>query len=167
MNKNLKEQTTQKKKMDERTKKLQSLKKQELVELCKEQNINCYGTKLDMIQRLLSCEKGGVISKIKHEIKPIIIKKISGRYIHEPTGLVFDEEERVVIGKLTPTGMIDLDYKDIQTCLLYKFRYILPENLTTNIQVVDKLEDERLKERLHSIETTTNQNDDDDDEDEL
>lgn len=116
-------------------KKLQALTKHDLIEKCKEQNINCYGTKFDMIQRLLASEKNGVINEIKHSIPPIIIEKdpTTGKHIHVQTSLIFDPQEKRVVAKKGQDGSIHpLQYDDIKQCLKYKFRYLLPENLAVD-----------------------------------
>ena len=150
------------------TKKLQSLSKSKLIELCKEQNINAYGTKYDMIQRLLSSQKKGIIQELKHHIPMIYIRKDNdGHYVHEETELIFDPTEKKVIGKKNDGKIMSLTYNDIQMCLKYKFKYHLPQNLHDHIYIhSDNTQDNYFKNRLNQIENEidTFNNDDDDDE---
>lgn len=144
--------------------KLQSLTKQDLIEKCKEQNINCYGTKFDMVQRLLASEKNGVVNDIKHSIPSIIIEKDpqTGKHIHVQSSLVFDAKEKRVVAKKSPDGALrPLQYEDIKQCLKYKFRYVLPENLaledscpSSSLAKEENLvsRDEVLEKRLKEIE---------------
>ena len=156
-------------------KKLQSLTKHDLIEKCKEQNINCYGTKFDMIQRLLASEKNGVINEIKHSIPPIIIEKdpTTGKHIHVRTSLIFDPQEKRVVAKKGEDGSIrPLQYEDIKQCLKYKFRYLLPENLAVDDHEKISGEngkksssemasrDEVLEKRLKEIEEETSSTND-------
>lgn len=170
-------------------KKLQALTKQELMEMCRERNMNCYGTKFDMVQRLLSSEKKGILQEIKHSIPAIRLYKdtASNVFVHPETGLVFDPNERKVVGRRDDGKIVGLTYKDIQTCLRYKFRYVLPTNLAESQfpkTTLDKSgddsgrssvtlnEDDRLKERLADIERgvtdakSPSSHDQDDDEEE-
>lgn len=150
-------------------KKLQSLTKQELMEMCRERNMNCYGTKFDMVQRLLSSDKTGILKEIKHSIPAIRLYKddASEMYVHRESGLVVDPLEKRVVGRRDAHGnLVGLSYKDIQTCLRYKFRYVLPSNLTetkmsfpsstSNELSSDSTdgssrEDERFEQRLEEI----------------
>lgn len=116
-------------------KKLQSLTKNDLIEKCKELNLNCYGTKFDMVQRIMGSQKTGVITDIKHSIPPIKIEKDpeTGSYIHSATSLVFDPLDKRVIARKEKDGKLrSLRYEDIKICLKYKFRYLLPENLAAD-----------------------------------
>lgn len=168
-------------------KKLQTLTKQELIEKCRERNVNCYGTKFDMVQRLLSSDKEGVVQKIKHEIPPIRLEKDAetGLYLHKSTSFLFDPTERKVVGRRGVVGegekILPLRYKDIQVCLRYKFRYVLPTNLAEKPTVdhppssreeegnSSTKEDDRLKRRLEEIQSGVEQHlpeDEDEDEEE-
>lgn len=150
--------------------------KPELIERCKELNLPLYGTKFDMIQRILASQKPGILSNIRHAIPPIVIRRDSKHnvYLHEPSRLVFDPDEKQVVGRLNDQGIVQpLQYRDIQQCLLYKFKYTLPENLAlTQDQTPQKNTetsvDDRLQERLQHILDEThepNNNDDDTDDD--
>ena len=151
-------------------KKLQSLSKADLIKLCQEKNINAYGTKFEMVQRIVSSEKKGIIQEIKHHIPMIYITKDAmGDYVHEDTRLVFDPKNKRVIAKKSSDGkMLPLSYNDIQLCLKYKFKYDLPENLTDNFATNESKEnyDHSLKKRLDEIEKEIGNDDDDEEEEE-
>jgi len=142
------------------------LSKKDLIEKCKEKNVNSYGTKFELIQRLLVKDKNGVIQEIKHAIPPIYIQKKNDMYIHEDTQFVFDITEKKVIGKWYDNNIHLLSYDDIQLCLKYKFKYELPENLSFSMSKKNQTDDVFLK-RLHEIQNNNdNDNDDDDHDDE-
>jgi hypothetical protein len=151
-------------------KKLQTLSKADLIKMCQEKNINAYGTKFEMVQRIVSSEKKGIIQEIKHHIPMIYITKDdSGNYVHEDTRLVFDPKEKRVIFKKSSEGqMLPLSYHDIQLCLKYKFKYKLPENLTDNLTIHESKQDldESFKKRLEEIEKEIVVDDDDEEEEE-
>jgi hypothetical protein len=140
------------------------LSKKDLIEKCKEKNVNSYGTKFELIQRLLVKDKNGVIQEIKHTIPPIYIQKKNDMYIHEDTQFVFDITDKKVIGKWNDNKIHLLSYDDIQLCLKYKFKYELPENLSFSISKKNQTDDVFLK-RLHEIQNEK-ENDDDNDNDE-
>jgi len=161
-------------------KKLQSLTKNDLIEKCKVMNLNTFGTKFDMVQRIMASEKTGVLNDIKHSIPPITVHKDSatGKYIHTQTSFVFDPQEKRVIAKMERDGTLrDLQYEDIKVCMKYKFRYTLPENLAIDTKMSGRPttlkdsvhKDELLERRLQEIEEETSaliDHDDDDDDDE-
>jgi hypothetical protein len=74
-----------------------------------------------------------------------------GNEEHFESGLVFNKETKMVIGKQNPNGKLDsLTDKDIETCKKYKFLYKLPENLSVdkglqNVKV-DELDEEDEEE---------------------
>jgi hypothetical protein len=137
-------------------KKLLTLTKADLIKLCKEKNINAYGTKFEMAQRIISSEKKGVIQEIKHHIPMIYITKDeAGDHIHEETRLIFDPIEKRVVAKKSFDGKkLPLSYHDVQICLKYKFKYLIPENLTDNLSYNESKEeiDNTLRKRLDEIE---------------
>lgn len=165
------------------TKKLQSLSKNDLIEKCKELNINCYGTKFDMTQRILASQKKGIITEIKHSIPPIIVEidEDTGKFIHRPTRLIFDPEEKRVVARKDMKGNVQpLQYSDVKLCMKYKFRYLIPENLacddnstsqnenmgSKSSNDIEKQHDLILQKRLQEIneQTSTNHHVDDDDD---
>lgn len=74
-----------------------------------------------------------------------------GNEEHFESGLVFNKETKMVIGKQNQNGKLDsLTDKDIETCKKYKFLYKLPENLSVdkglqNVKV-DELDEEDEEE---------------------
>ena len=74
-----------------------------------------------------------------------------GNEEHFESGLVFNKETKMVIGKQNPNGKVEsLTDKDIETCKKYKFLYKLPENLSVdkglqNVKV-DELDEEDEEE---------------------
>lgn len=137
-------------------KKLQTLTKADLIKLCQEKNINAYGTKFEMAQRIVSSDKKGIIQEIKHHIPMIYIRKDEmGDYVHEDTRLIFDSKEKKVVARKSFDGnILPLSYEDVQLCLKYKFKYDLPENFADNMSVNESKEsiDKTLSKRLEEIE---------------
>lgn len=134
--------------------KYKNLKKKELVDKCKEKGLNTYGTKIELINRILSTERNDIINIIKHSIPPIYIKKYNDTlYIHQDTGLLLDMEDKIVIGRLRDNNIQSLVLTDIELCKKYKFRYKLPNNLSDiNTQKFTPDVDYLLKQRLIQIE---------------
>lgn len=140
---------------------LQSLKKDELVALCKSKNLRYSGTKQELIQRLepkssilpskttfqkkkklfedkeLSID---VIKSLIAELNPIVIRKNkNGRFEDRKHHLIFDEVTKKVIGKEDENGnLIQLEENDIIVCKKLGYDYELPENL-------DKYEKKHIK----------------------
>lgn len=135
---------------------LKNLKKQELIDRCKQKGLNTYGTKIELINRLLSKKSDNIISTIKHSIPPIIIKKYGNEYIHDETGLIFDIDEKIVIGK---KGSEKLSIADIELCKKYKFRYKLPDNLLETQKITPGVDD-LLYQRLLQIGSGEGNDDD-------
>ena len=173
--KQLKSIVTEEKTMS--AKKLQSLTKNDLIEKCKVLNLNTFGTKFDMVQRIMASEKTGVLNDIKHSIPPITVHMdpATGKYIHTQTSFVFDPQEKRVIAKMEKDGTLrDLQYEDIKVCMKYKFRYTLPENLAIETKVSSRHstvkdtvhKDELLERRLQEIQEETSTSVDDDEEEE-
>lgn len=72
-----------------------------------------------------------------------------GNYEHADSHLVFDKDDRVVIGKQSPDGtVLDIGDEDIETCKFYKFEYRLPENLDKNKKNSDDVVIEEMEEEL-------------------
>lgn len=150
-----------------------TLTKAELVERCKDANVPPFGTKSDMVQRIIAAQKPGVVSAIRHSIPPITIEKHapSDAYVHHDTQLVFDPQEKHVVGRLENDRVRPLRCEDVHLCLKYKFRYVLPENLgASSANATMTTLDQRLERRLQEISDQTQQeeqrNDDDVDDEE-
>jgi len=97
-----------------------------------------------------------VLSSITEKVGTVEIRKNKfGNYEHFETGLVFNNESKNAIGRQNnSTGKIDsLTPKDIELCKKFKFKYIIPENLSTDkglnsvkVEDVDDEEEEELDE---------------------
>ena len=120
-----------------------------IVKMCEEFDIDTKGkTKSKLIELLTKYDS----SKLKNEYKVVISKNQFGNYVHEPSQLVFNRSDKVVIGKQLPGGeIIQLTLEDIDICNKHKFEYQLPDNL--NASIID--------------EDDCNQADEKDDEDDL
>lgn len=149
---------------------LTKMSKGELVELCKTKNYPISGTKEQLIERLSgksepvkpkakasktskkTPEKPEVINRvIKQHVSNIGIKRNKyNRYEHMETKLLFDEATQKVYGKQNyQTGEIDrLSSEDIETCQLYKFPFVMPENLDQSNQntTIDDDEEETVND---------------------
>lgn len=100
----------------------------ELVRLCKEQNLSYSGTKHDMAVRLM----GGLHQDepVQNHVRKIIIHK-NKNGLWEFAGLIFDDHTKNVMGRLDEDGITILPLRrcDIEKCRQYKFRYNMPEVL--------------------------------------
>ena len=69
--------------------------------------------------------KTPVIKKLTANIPNILIRRNKfNNYEHPESGLVFDNQEKIVIGKQNDDGNIDdLTEEDIDKCNAFKFRY--------------------------------------------
>lgn len=84
-----------------------------------------------------------VLKKIQQNIQTIYIRRNKyGNYEHEPTGLVFDKDEKVVYGIQRGPDVFDLSEAEIELCKKYKFTPRIPENLDkykeNKIQKIDE-----------------------------
>jgi hypothetical protein len=154
---------------EKKPKKLQTLSKNELVLMCQEKNLSTRGTKFDMVQRLTALEKPGILAVIHNALPTLVIHRKNGRLVHDVTQLVLDNEiNRRVIGRLDGNDVRPLQYEDIQTCLLYKFKYVLPENLssslTTSSSDMKKDKRETVYRRLVDIQSGMHTSDADHDD---
>lgn len=154
--------------------------KPELSSLCKMKGLKCTGVKDELIARLLgketskketskkevkpkdsrgSSEVSDVIKKLTAKIPVIAIRRNThGNLEHPSTGLVFDKNGKICIGKQKDDGKIeDLTDDDIQVCHQYKFEFKIPDNLDKN-----NLGDVKIKELEESdIEIEKNESEDD------
>jgi hypothetical protein len=148
-----------------------------LMAYCKSKGLKQSGKKEEIIQRVLdSLKTTGSTSTIASAAKassskskasapvPSVLASVAeksgtleirrnkfGNEEHFESGLVFNKETKMVIGKQNPNGKLEsLTDKDIETCKKYKFLYKLPENLSVdkglqNIKV-DELDEEDEEE---------------------
>jgi len=148
-----------------------------LMAYCKSKGLKQSGKKEEIIQRVLDSLKttgsttssaakasaSGSKSKTSASVAPVLAsvaeksgtleirKNKFGNEEHFESGLVFNKETKMVIGKQNPNGKLEsLTDKDIETCKKYKFLYKLPENLSVdkglqNVKV-DELDEEDEEE---------------------
>lgn len=147
-----------------------------LMAYCKSKGLKQSGKKEEIIQRVLDSLKttgsttsaakasaSGSKSKVSASVAPVLAsvteksgtleirKNKFGNEEHFESGLVFNKETKMVIGKQNPNGKLEsLTDKDIETCKKYKFLYKLPENLSVdkglqNVKV-DELDEEDEEE---------------------
>jgi hypothetical protein len=139
-----------------------SMKKNELVQICKELGINDKGNKKDLIKRVLNKKEKGdnIVEKLDMSLNSIMIKKNKfGNFVHTSTSFVFNKETKSVIGKEDEDGnIIQLDRNDINICNKYKFKYTIPDDLNANKdnneneEIVDEISDEEISDEEISDE---------------
>ena len=117
-------------------------------------------------------EKGGsllkmgitktAVKKTAVAVQPPVVKKLLanapvhklarnkfGNFEHTETKLVFDREDKVVIGRQDPSGTIlELTDEDIEICKQFKFNYKLPENLDIQKKGLKHVKVEEVDEEL-------------------
>lgn len=138
---------------------LLKMTKTELVELCKSKGLKISGSKQELADRILNAEtnkKESLFTDIKkssQKSSPTVIKKLVEKipsiqirrnkfdnFVHEETGLVFNNKTQKVYGKQNSDGTVsDLTSEDIDLCNKYKFSYYIPDNLDkkSNIKDID------------------------------
>ena len=171
-NTSIKKDITNSNKMEVNHDNLLNYNKQELIALCKSKGKKCSGTKVILINRLLwkededekkspiskkstskkQPEKTPVAKKLSANIPNILIRRNQfNNYEHPESGLVFNDKEKIVIGKQNDNGSIDdLTEEDIDKCNAFKFKYNIPVNLdhksTLENVKVDELSEEEEEE---------------------
>ena len=147
--------------------------KAELVSMCKSRNYKYSGTKISLMNRLLGKEDGTPSrssKKAKKKVPPVkstlVSKKLTANipnilirrnqfnnYEHPETGLVFDNESKVVIGKQNDDGSIEpLTEDDIDKCNAFKFKFNIPENLDSKTSLVEVKVDELEEDEGDELE---------------
>lgn len=159
--------------------------KAELVALCKSHGYKCSGTKTNLMSRLLgkddntkedtpkaskkppakskAAKQAAVVAtpvaqKLTANIPNILIRRNKyNNYEHPETGLVFDNETKIVYGKQNENGSVDpLTDEDIDQCNAFKFKFKIPKNLdqksTLDQCKVDELSDEELEDDELEVE---------------
>ena len=135
---------------------LLKMTKTELVELCKSKGLKISGSKQDLADRIMNAEtnkkenlftdkkssqKGSppVIKKLVEKIPSIQIRRNKfDNFIHEESGLVFNNKTQKVYGKQNPDGSVaELTPEDIDLCNKYKFSYYIPDNLDKKSSLKD------------------------------
>ena len=162
--------------------------KAELVALCKKYGHKCSGVKMTLIKRLLGKDSSDntqvkkpkkknvkkedppVIQNIKQNIPKIIIRRNKfNNFEHLDTGLIYDDKQKLIIGKQNLDGSIDyLTEEDIDKCNAYKFKYKLPENLDKNTKLsdikIDDLSEDEEDEKVEEVHEEDELLSDDEDE---
>lgn len=93
-----------------------------------------------------------VAQKLTANIPHIIIRRNKfNNYEHPETGLIFDNDSQIVIGKQKEDGTVEqLDEDAIDQCNAYKFKFKIPNNLDQKSSLlnvkVDELDDEEEEE---------------------
>lgn len=141
--------------------------KAELVALCKAHGHKCSGTKSILMNRLLGKEEAStpkskpkskktkvdqqaavkatpVAKKLTAKIPNILIRRNQhNKYEHPETGLIFDNDSKIVIGKQNDDGSVDpLTEEDIDQCNAFKFKFKIPIDLDSKSTLVDVKVDE-------------------------
>jgi hypothetical protein len=141
--------------------------KAELVALCKAHGHKCSGTKSILMNRLLgknespttspkiankktkssqqaSVKATPVVKKLTANIPNILIRRNQfNNYEHPETGLIFNNDTKIVIGKQNDDGSVDpLTEEDIDQCNAFKFKFKIPIDLDSKATLVDVKVDE-------------------------
>jgi hypothetical protein len=149
--------------------------KAELVAMCKTHGHKCSGTKSSLMNRLLGKNENEspktvikktkssqqaavkatpVVKKLTANIPNILIRRNQyNNYEHPESGLIFNNDSKIVIGKQNDDGSIDtLTEEDIDQCNAFKFKFEIPVDLdskSTLLDVkIDELEEEDEEEEL-------------------
>lgn len=156
--------------------------KPELAGVCKGRGLKVSGARQELIDRILEDLKKGssgpvddapakkqtTLTKsalLKKEANTSVLKKITatvptlqikrnkfGNYEHAETGLIFNKEDKTVVGKQGENGdLLELDDEDIENCKRFKFTYTIPENLDSRKTGLDdvKVEEVEVEEELN------------------
>ena len=146
-----------------------SLKKNDLVKLCKERDLSIKGIKKDLVNRLIRSDnkQDNIVEKLDLSLSSVIIKKNTfGNYVHAPTNFVFNRDSKSVIGKEDKEGnILVLTKNDINICNKYKFKFTIPDDLNVNKQ--DEEDDEIIDDETDDEETDDEDETEGDDDDEI
>lgn len=84
-------------------------------------------------------EKKGAMPPVLKKLKAnaqrhVVARNRFGNYEHAETRLIFDPDDRMVVGRqdYASGNVLELTDEDIEVCKQYKFNYRLPENLDSN-----------------------------------
>ena len=145
--------------------------KAELIALCKTHGHKCSGTKSILMNRLLgkevntspkpngkskktkvdkkeSVKSTSVVQKLTANIPNILIRRNQfDNYEHPETGLIFDNANKIVIGKQNDDGTVDpLNDELIDMCNAFKFKFEIPPDLDAKSTLLDVKVDELTEE---------------------
>lgn len=179
--------------------KISGMNKDGLVAVCKQRGLKVSGKKDDLLKRIIEHAKmdNPNITKEKPAEKKVkstkkliknkeddkkVLKTINamtpiiqikrnrfGNYEHGDSGLIFDRDDQVVIGKQNHDGFVlDLTDDDISLCKKYKFNYKLPENLDKYKKTADvkikEMEDEELNDEDYKEDEIESEVEDEDED---
>jgi hypothetical protein len=119
-----------------------------------------------LIKKTKQHQETSVLKRIQQNIQTIHIRRNQyGNYVHEPTGLVFDRDEKIVYGRQEGSDVRDLTDEDIEQCKKYKFIWRIPENLDkykeNKIQTIDDYDiDEDEEDIVQSEEEESEEEED-------
>jgi len=140
--------------------------KLELIALCKTHSYKCSGTKSILLSRLLGKEDNiesttkdksksksksmsnvkntDVVKKLTANIPNILIRRNNhNNYEHPETGLIFDNDTKIVIGKQNNDGTVNpLTEGDIDQCNAFKFKFKIPIDLDYKLTLTEVKVDE-------------------------
>ena len=126
-----------------------------------------YGIPKATLQKLVEGHfKAPVLSRLKELKQTEHIKRNGyGMYEHAPTGLIFNKDTKVVIGRHDGCGNMEaLEAVDVEVCLQYKFAYVLPENLESKFIVNHDADDNEIEKEIEALLLQTAESDGEDDE---
>jgi hypothetical protein len=155
--------------------------KAELIAHCKSFGHKCSGPKNILINRLLGKEdvpsndvkvidskkskstkssqkeavkQTSVVKTLTANIPDVVIRRNQyDKYEHPETGLIFDNESKLVIGKQNDNGSVDpLTEEDIDMCNAFKFKFTIPLDLDSKSTLVDVKVDELEEDEELEIE---------------
>jgi hypothetical protein len=124
----------------------------------------------EVVKKTKKYQVAPVLKNIQQNIQTIYIRRNKyGNYEHEPTGLVFDKDEKVVYGVQRGVDVLDLSEAELELCKKYKFTPRIPENLDkykeNKIQKIDEYDledDDELIEDDDELVDDEEENEDDD-----
>ena len=120
----------------------------------------------EVVKKTKKYQVAPVLKNIQQNIQTIYIRRNKyGNYEHEPTGLVFDKDEKVVYGIQRGADVLDLSEVELELCKKYKFTPRIPENLDkykeNKIQKIDEYDLEDDDELVDDEEIEDDEEDDD------
>ena len=127
----------------------------QLKDLCRQKKLKLTGKKEDLINRLNGCvssdktmqmftqkeKKQSELIKSSKGATKKIKKNSNGNYVDEDTMLVFDINNKKVMGKEVNGRIINLTKEDIDYCVENKFDYVAPANLD---EIYADIQDENI-----------------------
>lgn len=178
--------------------KISGMNRDGLVAVCKQRGLKVSGKKDELLKRIIEhakmenpniSQEKPAEKKVKSTKKLIknkeddkkVLKAINaitpiiqirrnrfGNYEHGDSGLIFDRDDQVVIGKQNHDGcVLDLTDEDISLCKKFKFNYKLPENLDKYKKTADvkikEMEEEELNDEDYKEDEIESEGDEEED----